>query len=128
MQLNHHALIVADLDQAIQMYCRLLGMRLVFRQPGVAYKEIAMLEDVPGGSRLELLLQEDCDGSRLDHIAFQADDADDVDRTFERLQGEGFTPERPPFDFPGGSIRTSFLRAPDGTKIEVIHDRTSGLS
>lgn len=117
MQLTHHAMIVGDMDHAIKIYCGNLGMRLLRRKPGVAYKEIAMIEDMRTGRRIELLLEEGCTQSRLDHIAFEVED---VDQAFERLKGEGFTMEREPFDVLGSGVRTSFLRAPDGVKIEII--------
>jgi len=117
MRLSHQAMIVGDMDQAIEIYCGRLGMRLLRRKAGVAYEEVVMLEDARSGHRVELLLEEGCDLSRLDHIAFEVDD---VDRAFERLEGAGFTVEQEPFDVPGGTVRTSFLRAPDGVKIELI--------
>lgn len=120
MRLSHHAVIVGDLDRALEMYCDHLGMRLLNRQPGVAYSEIALLEDAPNGRRLESLLEEGCEASRLDHVAFEVDD---VDGTFQRLAGEGFREERSPFNFPDGTARMAFLRAPDGTRIEIIHPK-----
>ena len=36
MQLSHHAMIVNDMDKAIEIYCGQLGMRLLRRIKGVA--------------------------------------------------------------------------------------------
>ena len=117
MKLHHHAMVVGDMDRAIETYCASLGMRLLRRKPGVAFREVAMLEASSTGRCLELLLVEDCGPSRLDHVAFEVED---VDAAFRRLVEQGFTPEREPFDAGGGSVRTSFLTTPDGTKIELI--------
>ena len=115
MRLSHHAITVGDMDQAIDIYCGQLGLRLLRRKAGAAYAEVAMLEDA-SGHRIELLLKKG-ERSGLDHIAFEVDD---VDEAFERLKREGFNPEREPFDVPGGIVRTSFLRTPDGVKLELM--------
>ncbi len=116
MRLHHHATIVGDMDKSIEIYCGLLGMRLLRRKAGAAYEEVAMMEDAQGGQRIELLLERGAP-SRLDHIGFEVDD---VDQAFARLKAEGFKVEREPFNVGGGTVRTSFLRAPDGVKIELI--------
>ena len=121
MRLSHHAIIVGDMDRAIDIYCGQLGLRLLRRKAGAAYAEVAMLEDA-GGPRIELLLVEGGERGNLDHIAFEVDD---VDEAFERLTSEGFTAEREPFDVPGGIVRTSFLRTPDGVKIELMRYATA---
>ena len=117
MRLSHHAITVGDMDRAIDIYCSQLGLRLLRRKEGVAYAQVAMLEDARG-HRIELLLEKDGERTGLDHIAFEVDDVDEV---FERLKNEGFTAEREPFDVPGGAVRTSFLRTPDGVKLELMH-------
>lgn len=38
MQLSHHAMIVNDMDKAIEIYCGQLGMRFLRRIKGVAYQ------------------------------------------------------------------------------------------
>jgi catechol 2,3-dioxygenase-like lactoylglutathione lyase family enzyme len=121
MRLSHHAITVKDMDRAIDIYCGQMGLRLLRRKPGVAYAEVAMLEDA-SGHRIELLLQEGSESSGLDHIAFEVDD---VDEAFERLTNEGFTAEREPFDVAGGIVRTSFLRTPDGVKLELMRYATA---
>ena len=116
MRLSHHAITVGDMDRAIDIYCGQLGLSLLRRKAGAAYAEVAMLEDA-SGHRIELLMKEGSEPSRLDHIAFEVDD---VDEAFERLTSEGFAAEREPFDVPGGIVRTSFLRTPDGVKLELM--------
>jgi len=93
-------------------------MRLLRRNPGIAYPETAMVEDPLSGNRIELLLDRSCTCSLLEHIAYEVDN---VDVVFGRLRGEGFTVDREPFDVPGTTVRTSFLRTPEGLKIELIH-------
>ena len=117
MRVSHHAIVVGDMDRAIDVYCGQMGLRLLRRKAGAAYAEVAMVED-QSGHRIELLLVKGAEPDSLDHIAFEVDD---VDRAFERLISEGFTTEREPFDVPGAQVRTSFLRTPDGVKIELMH-------
>jgi catechol 2,3-dioxygenase-like lactoylglutathione lyase family enzyme len=106
------------MDRAIDVYCGQLGMRLLRRKPGVAYPEVTMVEDPLSENRIELLLDKACLESHLDHIAFEVDNLDEV---LELLQRSGFGVEREPFDVPGTTIRTSFLRSPDGVKVELLH-------
>ena len=117
MRISHHAITVGDMDRAISIYCGQLGLRLLRRKAGAAYAEVAMLEDA-AGHRIELLLEKGGERSGLDHIAFEVDD---VDEAFERLTSQGFNAEREPFDVPGGTVRTSFLRTPDGVKLKLMH-------
>ena len=125
MKLHHHAMVVGDMDSAIELYCASLGMRLLRRKPGVAFAEVAMLEDSIGGGAIELLLVPDSGETRFDHIAFEVDD---VDEEFHRLLRDGCTSEREPFDVAGGAVRTSFVISPGGTKIELIRYRRADTS
>ena len=121
MQLSHHAMLVNDMDKAIEIYCGLLGLRLLRRIKGAAYKEVAHLEDATNGRRVELLLDENAPQTQFDYLGFEVDD---VDKAFAELSGQGFTAEREPFDVAGGKVRTSFLRSPDGIRIELIRYAT----
>ena len=117
MRLSHHAMIVDNMDRAVQLYCDHFGMQLLRRKPGSACKEVAILEDVQTGRRIEFLLEEGCSQTRFDHIAFEVED---VDQAFAHLKEQGSKQGRQPFYVPGAGVRTSLLRAPDGIKIELI--------
>ena len=116
MKLHHHAMVVPDLDAAIDCHSA-LGMCLLRRKPGIAFREVAMLQDTATGRCIELLWVDDAPESRFEHVAFEVED---VDADFAKMLAQGFTSAREPFDVGDGSVRTSFLTAPDGTKVELI--------
>ena len=44
MRLHHHAIIVNDMDKAIETFCELLGMKFILRHPGVGeIQEVAFV-------------------------------------------------------------------------------------
>ncbi len=56
-------------------------------------------------------------GTAYGHIAIGVED---LDRTLERLAGEGIEPERPPYTVREGGSRLCFVRDPDSYRIELI--------
>ena len=56
-------------------------------------------------------------GTGYGHIAVGVDD---LDGTLERLGAQGIEPERPPYSVREGGSRLSFVRDPDGYRIELI--------
>ncbi len=76
------ALNVRDLDEAIDYYSKLFGVPVNKRKPG--YANFAV--DEPP---LKLVLFENPDAERLNHVGFEAADNDEVERTIERLEPLG---------------------------------------
>ena len=128
MRLHHHAIIVNDMDKAIETFCELLGMKFILRHPGVGeIQEVAFVEDVHTGHRMELILKPDGESGELDHITFEVDD---VDIAFERLKSQGLVVGDEPTDVAEGNFqfkkihssgcRLAHLFAPNKLKIQLI--------
>ena len=128
MRLHHHAIIVNDMDKAIETFCELLGMKFILRHPGVGeIQEVAFVEDVHTGHRMELILKPDGEAGELDHIAFEVED---VDIAFERLKSQGLVVGDEPTDVAEGNFqfkkihssgcRLAHLFAPNKLKIQLI--------
>src|SRR3989454_9917975 len=56
-------------------------------------------------------------GTGYGHIAIGVDD---LDQTLARLKGQGIDPEREPYSVREGGSRLTFVRDPDGYRIELI--------
>ena len=128
MRLHHHAIIVNDMDKAIETFCELLGMKFILRHPGVGeIQEVAFVEDVHTGHRMELILKPDGESGELDHITFEVDD---VDIAFERLKSQGLVVGDEPTNVAEGNFqfkkihssgcRLAHLFAPNKLKIQLI--------
>ena len=128
MRLHHHAIIVNDMDKAIETFCELLGMKFILRHPGVGeIQEVAFVEDVHTGHRMELILKPDGKSGELDHIAFEVED---VDIAFERLKSQGLVVGDEPTNVAEGNFqfkkihssgcRLAHLFAPNKLKIQLI--------
>ncbi len=77
---------------------------------------------VPGdGDRLELTYNFGVDsydlGTGYNHIALTVED---LDGTLARLAEKGIEPEKPPYQVREGGSRISFVRDPDGYRVELI--------
>jgi len=56
-------------------------------------------------------------GTGYGHIAVGVDD---LDGTLARLNEQGIEPERPPYSVRSGGSRLTFVRDPDGYRVELI--------
>jgi lactoylglutathione lyase len=56
-------------------------------------------------------------GTGYGHIAITTPD---LDTTLERLSEQGIEPERPPYTVRDGGSRLTFVRDPDGYRVELI--------
>ena len=56
-------------------------------------------------------------GTGYGHVAIGVDD---LDKTLERLKGEGIAPEREPYRVREGGSRLCFVQDPDGYRVELI--------
>lgn len=115
--LDHVALVVPALDAAVVRHVGLLGHRLLRRGTHVATGGgIAMLADA-GGGRTELIEGTDPD---LAHVAYRASDPAALDAAHTRLCGAGYVELAAPFRLEPARARTSFLRDPDGHRIQLV--------
>ena len=125
MKYLHTMVRVADLDAALDFYCRKLGLVEVRRKDSekgrftlvfLAAPEDEARASTEAAPLLELTYNWDPEtytgGRNFGHLAFQVDD---IYETCRRLQDEGVLINRPPRD---GAM--AFVRSPDGVSIELL--------
>ena len=126
MALLHTCYRITDIDRSLAFYGA-LGFEEVRRLP-IRDEAINVFINQPGDGdepRLELTYNFGVDhyelGTAYGHIAINTGD---LDATLERLAGQGIEPERPPYTVREGGSRISFVRDPDGYRIELMerHD------
>jgi len=123
MSLVHTCYRILDVDRSVAFY-RALGFEEKGRLPirDEAINVFMGLPDDGDEPRLELT----CNigrtepyeiGTGYGHIAVSTPD---LDQALERLAGQGIEPERPPYSVRDGGSRLTFVRDPDGYRIELI--------
>ncbi len=117
LTLRHVALNVVDLEQAETFYCGVLGYRVEWRpDPDNLYL-------TSSGDNLALHRVAAVDAAakqRLDHVGFAVASAEEVDAWAARLTSAGHPPEQAPKTHRDGA-RSLYVRAPDGTLLQIIH-------
>lgn len=111
-------ILVKNLDRAIKFYTNELGMRVLFRSKiKETGGEVAWLRTPGSGQTLELNWYPRpkwYGPDKLDHLAFQVDNADQV---YRRLVKRGAKSAMKPFD--EGSWRLGYVKDPDGAWVEI---------
>jgi lactoylglutathione lyase len=113
---------IGEIDRSVAFYEK-IGFEETGRMP-IGDEAINVFMNIPGEEPvLELTYNHgvtDYDhGTGYNHIALAVDD---LDATLETLAADGIEPEKPPYR-PGGRTeghRITFLRDPDGYRIELI--------
>lgn len=127
MRLLHTMLRVASLDESLQFYTGVLGMRLLRQQDypdGRFTLAFVGYQDESEGAVLELTWNWDASGydigNAYGHIAIEVEDAalacDDIAR-------RGGTVVRPAGPMKHGSTVIAFVEDPDGYRIELIQKK-----
>ena len=124
MELIHTCYRVTDPDRSIAFY-EALGFErrreLPIRDEAVNY-----FLGIPGRDRPELELTYNFGvdsyelGSGYGHVAVTVDD---LDAALVRLRDQGIQPEREPYTVRDGGSRLTFVRDPDGYRVELIEQR-----
>lgn len=125
MRLAHVMLRVNDLEQSIEFYTRLFGMKLQRRSENTQYRyTLAFLGygDTPDHETvLELTYNWDREsyqhGEAFGHLCFEVGD---VYAACERISQLGGEVTRLPGPVKGGSTVIAFVRDPNGYQIELI--------
>lgn len=125
MRYLHTMIRVADLDEALDFWCKALGLIEIRRLENAAGRYtlvfLAAAADRDSAERayaplLELTWNWDHEeytgGRNFGHLAYEVDD---IYATCRRLQDAGITINRPPRDG-----RMAFVRSPDGISIEFL--------
>ena len=120
MELIHTCYRITDPDKSVAFY-EALGFEKRRELP-IRDEAVNIFMGLPGdGDRLELTYNFGVDsyelGTAYGHIALTVDD---IGATLARLAEQGIEPERPPYTVREGGSRLTFVRDPDGYRIELI--------
>jgi len=120
MELIHTCYRITDPERSVAFY-EALGFEKRRELP-IRDEAVNIFMGVPGdGDRLELTHNFGVDsyelGTGYGHIAITVDD---IDETLAGLAKQGIEPERPPYTVREGGSRLTFVRDPDGYRIELI--------
>lgn len=128
MRMLHTMLRVGDLDQSIEFYTNVMGMKLLRRRDNEEYRyTLAFVgyQEESEGCVLELTHNWDTSeyylGNGYGHIALEVDDIYATCNIIEDLNGKI---TRAPGPVKGGKTVIAFVEDPDGYKIELIEKKT----
>jgi lactoylglutathione lyase len=130
MRLLHTMLRVGDLQQSIDFYTQILGMRLLRTSENTEYRyTLAFVgyTEESEGAVLELTYNWGVDsyqlGNAYGHIALAVEN---VAQTCDSIRQAGGKVTREAGPVKGGTTVIAFIEDPDGYKIELIEERQAG--
>jgi lactoylglutathione lyase len=130
MRLLHTMLRVGDLQQSIDFYTQILGMRLLRTSENTEYRyTLAFVgyTEESEGAVLELTYNWGVDsyqlGNAYGHIALAVEN---VAQTCDSIRQAGGNVTREAGPVKGGTTVIAFIEDPDGYKIELIEERQAG--
>ena len=120
MELIHTCYRITDPERSVAFY-EALGFEKRRELP-IRDEAVNIFLGLPGdGDRLELTHNFGVDsyelGTGYGNIALTVDD---LDETLARLSEQGIEPERPPYTVREGGARLTFVRDPDGYRVELL--------
>ena len=120
MELIHTCYRITDPERSVAFY-EALGFEKRRELP-IRDEAVNIFMGLPGdGDRLELTYNFGVDsyeiGTGYGHVAVTVDD---IDAALTRLAEQGIEAERPPYTVREGGARLTFVRDPDGYRIELI--------
>jgi len=120
VELIHTCYRITDPERSVAFY-EALGFEKRRELP-IRDEAINIFMGLPGdGDRLELTHNFGVDsyelGTGYGHVALTVDD---LDTTLARLAEQGIEPERAPYTVRDGGSRLTFVRDPDGYRVELI--------
>lgn len=123
MKIAHASITVKNMDESLNFYCNILGLKLSSRREIPENRaEIAFVQGEPQSNlALELTFwsakSDWVDGDQLDHIAMEVGD---VSETVEALRKRGVEIAKEPYSLRGSSKKIAFVKDPNGIWIELI--------
>ena len=120
MELIHTCYRITDPERSVAFY-EALGFEKLRELP-IRDEAVNIFMGLPGDAdRLELTHNFGVDsyelGTGYGHVAVTVDD---IDAALARLAEQGIEPERPPYTVREGGSRLTFVRDPDGYRVELI--------
>ena len=120
MELIHTCYRITDPERSVAFY-EAVGFEKRRELP-IRDEAVNIFMGLPGdGDRLELTYNFGVDsydlGTGYGHVALTVDD---LDGTLARLSAQDIEPERPPYQVREGGSRLTFVRDPDGYRVELI--------
>jgi lactoylglutathione lyase len=122
LALIHTCYRITDIERSVAFY-NALGFQEIGRLP-IRDEAINVFMNQPGDGdmpKLELTYNFGVDnydvGTGYGHIAITTED---IDATLARLKEQGIEPERPPYSVREGGNRLTFVKDPDGYRIELL--------
>jgi lactoylglutathione lyase len=122
MALIHTCYRITDIDRSVAFY-EALGFKESGRIP-IREEAVNVFMNQPGDGdmpRLELTYNFGVDsyelGTAYGHIAITTDD---IDGMLARLAEQGIEPEKPPYTIRDGGPRLTFVKDPDGYRVEIL--------
>ncbi|MEM6838530.1 MAG: lactoylglutathione lyase [Cyanobacteria bacterium P01_C01_bin.120] len=132
MRLLHTMLRVGNLEESLKFYCDILGMKLLRRKdyPGGEFTlAFVGYGDESNHPAIELTYNWGTDsydlGDGYGHIALGVDD---IYGTCEAIKAQGGNVVREPGPMKHGSTVIAFVQDPNGYKVELIQQGTSGAA
>lgn len=124
MKILHTMLRVGNLDESIDFYQKMFGMKLLRTSENTEYKyTLAFLGYWEWQSEIELTYNWDTEnydhGNAFGHIALGVDD---IYSTCEKIRAAGGTISREPGPVLWGTTEIAFVRDPDNYAIELIQN------
>lgn len=117
---THVVLQVAELERSIAFYRRFCGLEVVRDgRPGGHTVWLGPCETA-GTPRFVLVLYQHAVSARLDHLGFQCDAREEVDRIATDAAALGILVE-PPFEGGGDIGYVTQIEDPDGHRVEFTH-------
>jgi len=118
MKYLHTMVRVSDIEQSLNFYCNLLGLREIRRRDSEQGRFTLIFLAAPGDEEAQVELTYNWDpeeytgGRNFGHLAYRVDD---IYALCQRLKDGGVTINRPPRD---GHM--AFVRSPDNISIELL--------
>ncbi len=118
MRYLHTMVRISDVDESLNFYCNLLGLKETRRidRPEHGYMLVFVAAEETPDAEIEMTYNYDPEeysgGRNFGHLAFRVDN---VYESCQRLMDGGVTINRPPRDG-----RMAFVRSPDGISIELL--------